>query len=286
MRNNVAVAICCAASTCVWAGASPGPNSANIAPGTDRAIASPQDRAYPGEIRLAVDASDVDRRIVRVHETMTGVGADTVLLYPEWLPGSHAPEGPIDRFAGLRISANGAPVVWKRDPLDVYAFHVYPAAGIKSIDIEFEYLSPTSTRVADMDISRDVLFLEWNSLLLYPAGYFARQIPVQASITLPHDWKFGSALEVQSASGDQTTFKRLSLETLIDSPVYAGRYASRLDLDPGSAASVHLDLFADRPELLTVKPEQLQAYRNLVQQAYRLFGSHHYAQCCFRTRFL
>ncbi len=130
MRNNVAVAICCAASTCVWAGASPGPNSANIAPGTDRAIASPQDRAYPGEIRLAVDASDVDRRIVRVHETMTGVGADTVLLYPEWLPGSHAPEGPIDRFAGLRISANGAPVVWKRDPLDVYAFHVYPAAGI------------------------------------------------------------------------------------------------------------------------------------------------------------
>ncbi|MGC1388189.1 MAG: hypothetical protein WA807_09305 [Steroidobacteraceae bacterium] len=281
MRNTVAVAICCAASTCVWAGASPGPNSANIAPGTDRAIASPQDRAYPGEIRLAVDASDVDRRIVRVHETLTGVGADTVLLYPEWLPGSHAPEGPIDRFAGLRISANGAPVIWKRDPLDVYAFHVYPAAGIKSIDIEFEYLSPTSTRVADMEISRDVLFLEWNSLLLYPAGYFARQIPVQASITLPHDWKFGSALEVQSASGDQTTFKRLSLETLIDSPVYAGRYASRLDLDPGSAASVHLDLFADRPELLTVKPEQLQAYRNLVQQAYRLFGSHHYAHYDF-----
>ncbi len=281
MRNTVAVAVCCAASTCVWASASPGPNSTNIAPGTDRAIASPQDRAYPGEIHLAVDASDVDRRIVRVHETLTGVGADTVLLYPEWLPGSHAPEGPIDRFAGLRISANGAPVVWKRDPLDVYAFHVYPAAGIKSIDIDFEYLSPTSSKVAEMEISRDVLFLEWNSLILYPAGYFVRQIPVQASITLPHDWKFGSALEVQSASGDQTTFKRLNLETLIDSPVYAGRYASRIDLDPGSAAPVHLDLFADRPELLTVKPEQLQAYRNLVQQAYRLFGSHHYAHYDF-----
>ncbi len=281
MRNSLAVAICCAASTCVSASASPGPNSTNIPPGTARAIAAPQDRAYPGEIRVAVDASDIDRRIVRVHETLTGIGANTVLLYPEWLPGTHAPEGPIDRFAGLRISAGGAPVMWKRDPLDVYAFHVYPTAGIKSIDIEFEYLSPTSAKVAEMEISRDVLFLEWNSLILYPAGYFVRQIPVQASITLPHDWKFGSALEVQSASGDQTTFKRLSLETLIDSPVYAGRYASRLDLDPGSAVPVHLDLFADRPELLTVKPEQLQAYRNLVQQAYRLFGSHHYAHYDF-----
>jgi hypothetical protein len=243
MRSTMAAVICCAASTCVWASASPGPNPTNIAPGTSRAIAAPQDRAYPGEIRIAVDASDVDRRIVRVHETLTGIGADTVLLYPQWLPGTHAPEGPIDRFAGLRISANGAPVIWKRDPLDVYAFHVYPAAGIKSIDIDFEYLSPTSTKVADMEISRDVLFVEWNSLILYPAGYFARQIPVQASLTLPLDWKYGSALEVQSASGAQTTFKRLSLETLIDSPVYAGRYASRLDLDPGGAVPVHLDLF-------------------------------------------
>jgi predicted metalloprotease with PDZ domain len=158
---------------------------------------------------------------------------------------------------------------------------VHPPAGTKSIDIDFEYLSPTSSKVADMEISRDVLFVEWNSLILYPAGYFARQIPVQASLTLPPDWKFGSALEVQSASGAQTTFKRLNLETLIDSPVYAGRYASRLDLDPGSAVPVHLDLFADRLELLAVKPEQLQAYRNLVQQAYKLYGSHHYAHYDF-----
>jgi predicted metalloprotease with PDZ domain len=280
MRSTLLVAICWAASMFVSASASPGPNPANIATAA-AAIAPPQDRAYPGEIRIAVDASDVERRIVRVHETLTGIGADTVLLYPKWLPGTHAPEGPIDRFAGLRISANGAPVIWKRDPLDVYAFRVHPAAGIKSIDIDFEYLSPTSPKVADLEISRDILFLEWNSLILYPAGYFARQIPVQASIALPLDWKFGSALEVQSASGAQTTFKRLSLETLIDSPVYAGHYASRLDLDPGSAVPVHLDLFADRQELLAVKPEQLQAYRNLVQQAYKLYGSHHYAHYDF-----
>jgi predicted metalloprotease with PDZ domain len=117
--------------------------------------------------------------------------------------------------------------------------------------------------------------------VLYPAGYFSRQIPVQVSLTLPTDWKFGSALEVSSTSGPQTTFKPVSVETLVDSPVYAGRYSSRLDLDPGGAVPVNLDLFADRPGLLSMAPEHLEAYRSLVRQAYKLFGSHHYAHYDF-----
>jgi predicted metalloprotease with PDZ domain len=244
-------------------------------------IVAPKDRAYPGEIHLAVNASDIDRRIVRVHETLSGIDGDTVLLYPKWLPGTHAPEGPIDRFAGLKITANGAPVSWTRDPVDVYAFRIHAAPGVTSIDVDFEYLSPTSPKVGPTEISRDILLLDWNAVVLYPAGYFARQIPVEASLTLPVDWKFGSALELKSTNGPQANFKRTSLETLIDSPVYAGRYSARLDLDPGGAVPVHMDLFADRPEFLTVKPEQLEAHRNLVQQAYKLFGSHHYAHYDF-----
>jgi predicted metalloprotease with PDZ domain len=126
-----------------------------------------------------------------------------------------------------------------------------------------------------------MLMLDWNSVVLYPAGYFARQIPVSASLTLPGDWQQGSALQVKSTNGAQWTFNRESLETLIDSPVYAGRFTARLDLDPGGAVPVHLNLFADRPELLAVKPEQLAAHRSLVQQAYQLFGSHHYAHYDF-----
>ncbi len=259
------------------AGASAGPTA--LAPITS--IEAPKDRAYPGVITLSVDASDVDRRIVRVHETLTGIGPGTVLLYPEWLPGTHAPEGPIDRFAGLRISAEGAKVTWTRDPVEVFALRLHAPPGVKSIDIDFDYLSPTSPKVGAMEISRDILLLEWNSLVLYPAGYFTRRIPIEASLTLPPAWQFGSALEVAGASGAQTQFKRTSLETFIDSPVYAGRYSSRLDLDAGAAVAVHLDLFADRPELLAVKPEQLAAYRNLVHQAYQLFGSHHYAHYDF-----
>jgi predicted metalloprotease with PDZ domain len=261
------------------AGASAGPTS--LAP--VMAIAPPKDRAYPGEITLKVDASDLDRRIVRVHETLTGIAPGTVLLYPEWLPGTHAPEGTIDRFAGLRITAQGATVSWTRDPVDVFALRLHAPAGVRSIDIDFDYLSPTSPKVGALEISRDILLLEWNSLVLYPAGYFTRQIPIEASLILPAQWQFGCALEVAAAAGAQTQFKRTNLETFIDSPVYAGRYASRLDLDAGAAAPapVHLDLFADRPELLAVNPEQLAAYRNLVQQAYKLFGSHHYAHYDF-----
>ena len=271
------ILICATAGALSVAGESPDPSaSSSIAP-----IAAPKDRAYPGEIHLTVDASDLERRIARVHESVSGIGAETVLLYPKWLPGTHAPEGPIDRIAGLRITANGAQISWTRDPVDVYAFRVHTGPGIKSIDIDFEYLSPTSPKVGAMEISRDVLMIEWNELVLYPAGYFARQIPVQASLTLPPDWQFGSALESASASGARATFKRTSLETLIDSPVYAGRYAARLDLDPSGPVPVHLDLFADRPELLAVKPEQLEAHRALVQQAYKLFGSHHYAHYDF-----
>jgi predicted metalloprotease with PDZ domain len=272
----ISMAVYCAACFCA-AHASPGPSP--IAPAAP--IAAPKDRAYAGEIRLSVDASDLERRIVHVHETLSGVGADTVLLYPKWLPGTHAPEGTIDRLAGIRITANGAPVSWSRDPVDVFAFHVHPGSGVRSIDVDFDYLSPTSPKVGPIEISRDILLLEWNELVLYPAGYFARQIPVEASLTLPVDWKLASALETVTASGKETKFKRVSLETFIDSPVYAGRYTARLDLDPNGAAPVHLNLFADRPELLVVKPEQLEAHRNLVQQAYKVFGSHHYAHYDF-----
>src|SRR5882724_3273927 len=277
-QNLMSMAIYCAAFSFVAANASPGPSP--IAPAS-APIAAPKDRPYPGEIRLAVDASDLERRIVRVHETLSGLGPDTVLLYPKWLPGTHAPQGPIDRLAGIRMTANGASVSWTRDPVDVYAFHVHPASGVKSIDIDFDYLSPTSSKVGPIEITRDILALEWNALVLYPAGYFTRQIPVEASLTLPVDWKFGSALEIMSASGKETRFKRVTLETFIDSPVYAGRYTTRLDLDPSGAVPVHLNVFADRPELLAIKPEQLEAHRNLVQQAYKIFGSHHYSHYDF-----
>jgi len=269
-------AICVALLAFARAFASPGP--AVTIPSTP--IPAPKDRAYAGEIRLTVDATDLERRIVHVHETLTGLSGDCILLYPKWLPGTHAPEGPIDRLAGLKIASGGAPVAWTRDPVDIYAFRLHPGAAA-AVDTEFDYLSPTSSKIGTLEISRDVLLLEWNALVLYPAGFFARQIPVEASVTLPAGWQFGSALEAASTNGAQTDFKRTDLETFIDSPLYAGRYTARFDLDPGGVVPAHLDLFADRPELLAVTQDELQAHRLLLQQAYKLFGSHHFSHYDF-----
>ena len=276
-RSLAAIASCSLAFPVAVLAASAGPDAMATTP----TIATPQDRPYGGEIHLAVDTTDIERRIVHVHERLSGVTPNLVLLYPKWAPGNHSPTGPIERFAGLKITANGAQVLWRRDPVDVYAFRVQTPAGVKSIDIDFDYLSPTSAKVGPPEISDNMLILIWNTVVLYPAGYYARQIPVEATLTLPEGWKFGTALEMDSTGGARTTFKPVSLETLIDSPVYAGRYAARLDLDPNGKVPVSLDLFADRSASLVVKPEQLEAHRALVQQAYKLFGSHHYAHYDF-----
>jgi len=237
-------------------------------------IPAPRDQPFAGEIHLEVDASDVDRRIVHVKETINGLAADAVLLYPKWLPGTHAPEGPIDRLAGLMMTAHGTPISWTRDTINVYAFRPHLPAGTTSLELSFDYLSPTSEKVGDPEMTREMLILELNDVILYPAGHFARRIPVSAVAELPQGWTHATALEAQAQSGNRTTFERASLETLIDSPVYAGRFGAVIELDP--ATHVRLDVFADRPELLEARPEVIAAHRSLITQAYRLFGSHHY----------
>jgi predicted metalloprotease with PDZ domain len=240
-------------------------------------IAPPQDVPYPGTLHLAVDATDLPHAIFSVHETVPVAGpGPIVLLYPEWLPGNHSPTGPIDKLAGLKVFANGQAVAWKRDPVDVYAFHVDVPAGASALDLDFQYLSPVSTREGHVDMSRQMLALEWNDVALYPAGYFSRDIPIQASIKIPEGFTLATALETADVAGQTTTFKTTSFNTLVDSPLMAGLYFKRFDLDPGGPARVTLDVMADQPQDLVTTPEEIQAHKALVQQAYHLLDSHHY----------
>jgi predicted metalloprotease with PDZ domain len=240
-------------------------------------IAVPKDTPYLGTIRLSVDATDIGRHIFNVQETIpVRAGESMVLLYPQWTPGNHAPSGRVDKLAGLMIQANGARVPWVRDSVDVFAFHVDVPAGTTKLDVAFQFTSPTDTNEGRVVMTPDMLNLQWTAVALYPAGYFARQIMVDPSVRLPEGWEFATALETAASNGGVTTFKPVSFDTLVDSPMFAGRYFKRLDLDPGGRAPVHLNIVADRADLLEVKPEQLEAHRALVQQAYKLYGLHHY----------
>lgn len=226
-----------------------------------------------GPITLRVDATDNDRRIFNVHETLpVSAAGPLTLYYPAWLPGNHAPRGPIEQLAGLMITANGEPVSWTRDPANVYAFHVTVPAGAKALDIQFQFLSPTDRSMGRVVVTPDMLNLQWNAVAIYPAGYYARQIMVEPSLRLPEGWQLGTALETQSREGDLIRFKPVDFDTLVDSPIFAGRYFRQIDLDPGGAVPVRLNIVADRPGLLNATPDQIGAHRNLVQQASRLFG--------------
>ena len=236
---------------------------------------APRDRAYPGTITLAVDASDTERHIFRVREHIPATGGPLVLRYPQWLPGTHSPRGPIDRLAGLIVTSGGARLEWRRDPVDVYAFHLDVPAGATSVDVEFQYLSATDAKQGRNEMTPVMLDMPWTSVALYPVGYFTRAIPIAASLTLPAGWQLGTALETASAVGATTHFKTVPFDVLMDSPVYAGRYFRRIELS-AAPVPVHLDLFADRPEQLLASEAQIGAHRELVKQAYALFGSHHY----------
>ena len=238
-------------------------------------VPPPQDKPYPGTVTLHVDANDTLQGIFRVHETIPVQAGALTLLYPQWIPGDHSPTGPINMLAGLQLAAGGKPLKWKRDEYNVYAFHVDVPAGVSSIDASFQYLSGR-TDGEGFEITDRMMDMEWSKMLLYPAGYFSRDIRFAPSVTFAHGWQFGTALETASQAGDATTFKPVSLNNLVDSPIYAGKYFKRVDLNPGGDVPVHLDVVADEPKYLEMTPEQLQVHRNLVPQATKLFGSHHY----------
>ena len=268
-----ALAATLAVATPVAAEPSEGPQPYSMPP----AIAPPRDVAWPGVIRLEVDASDTVRRILQVRQTLPGVKPGRLtLLYPEWLPGKHYNFGSIDKLAGLVVRGNGQVLPWTRDPVDVFAFHVDVPQGVGELKIEFQFLSPTALNQGRVVVTPEMLNLQWGMVALYPAGYFTRRIMVDASVKLPAGWGYGVALDTASRDGDVARFKPVSLETLVDSPMFAGRYYRQYDLDPGGKSPVRLNVVADTPDELEADPKVLEKHRNLIHQADKLFGVRHF----------
>jgi predicted metalloprotease with PDZ domain len=235
------------------------------------------DKPYPGVIRLKVDATDLDRAIMRIEENIPVTGAGPlVLMLPKWLPGNHSPRGQIDKLAGLEIKAGDKVLTWTRDPVDVFAFHVDVPAGVKSIDVSFQFLSPNAEDQGRVVMTQEMLNIQWDAVSLYPAGYFTRQIQVSPTVIYPKGWKAASALRrvsgPKSRTGDTVTYETTNYEVLVDSPVLAGKYFRSDDLGQG----VTLNTVADDPKYLAASTAHMQLHRNLVTQAVKLFGARHF----------
>ena len=239
-------------------------------------IATPADTPYPGTIALQVNLTNTTDRFVTVHESIPAKAGELTLLYPEWIPGNHSPTGPIEKLAGLFVKANGETIPWVRDRVDMYAFRITVPKGVTTVEVDFDYLSAIGRQDGRVEISPVLANLAWNTVVLYPAGHFSRDIHFDTTITLPHGWQYATALETASQDGDTVHFKETTLNTLVDSPLVAGQYFKRVDLSTAPDNQVHLDVFADEAKDLEMTPEELQVHKNLAIQAQKLFASRHY----------
>ena len=229
-----------------------------------------QDIPFPGTMTLKIDATDTARGIFRVAQTVpVAKSGPMTLLFPKWLPGAHAPRGEISKLAGLVVTAGGKELQWKRDEIDVFAFHVDVPDGARSLDIRFDFLSPTIANQGRITVTADMISLQPNQVSLYPAGWFTRNIPVSTSVTWPRGWKAGGALRSVRTAGDTITYETVDYETLIDSPFLAGRWFQAWDL----GQNVTLNVAADAARFLKATPAQIDAHKALVTQAVKLFGT-------------
>ena len=236
-------------------------------------------KQYPGTIMLFVDASDAPAKLFRAKLMIPVAPGPLTLHYPKWIPGEHGPTGPINSLTGLKVTAGGQVLQWRRDDVDTYAFHVLVPAGAKELEVALDYASPSERGgfTAGATASAHMMVLSWNWLLLYPQGYEADQIFYRASLRLPAGWQSGSSLPVASRSGNTVDYQSASLYTLIDSPVIAGRYFRALPLtSPGAKPAVELDIAADSAAALEMSPQLEQHFRQLVAEATGLFGATHY----------
>ncbi|HEX4067498.1 MAG TPA: peptidase M61 [Acidobacteriaceae bacterium] len=239
-------------------------------------IAAPADVPYPGTINLLVNLTNTTDRVAHVHETVPVRAGELTLLYPQWIPGNHSPTGPIQAVAGLFVKADGRTIPWVRDRVNVYAFHLQVPQGVTSLDVDFDYLSPIRPQDGRVTMSHAMLDLSWNTVVLYPAGHFSRDIHLTPTVVLPSGWKYATALTTDAQDGDTVHFKDTTLNTLVDSPLIAGEYFKRVDLSTGADNQVFLDVVADEAKDLEITPEELQVHKNLAVQAQKLFASHHY----------
>ncbi|MFN3520210.1 MAG: M61 family metallopeptidase [Sphingomonas sp.] len=240
-------------------------------------IPAPVDQPYPGTIALKVDATDIGRRIFRVTQTIPVAKAGpTVLLYPAWLPGKHGPRGEIEKLAGLVFKADGKVIPWTRDTVDVFAFHLDVPQGTKTIEASFQFISATKPDQGRVVMTPDMLSLQPNSVSLYPAGYFTRQIPIQMTVTYPEGWTAAGAVPAK-VNGSTYVYQTTDYDTLVDSPILAGRYGKTWPL----SNRVKLAVYADTPGELAATPAQIDAHKRLVDQAVKTFGAQHYDNYTF-----
>src|SRR3984885_5885141 len=235
-------------------------------------------QAPASPILLHVDLTDAPRHLLHAHLQIPVSAGPLTLEYPQWIPGDHRPTGPIDNLAGIVMRANGQNLPWRRDDVDMYGFHVEVPSGVSQLEVSLDFLATPGDTGSDENgaTSVNMTVLEWNSVVLYPAHIPVAHIPIAASLTVPAEWKLGTALTVTGQKNLETRFAPVSVEQLVDSPVITGRYFREIPLAPEITPKHYLDVAGDAASDVDLKPEYIAAVNQLVRETVPLYASRHY----------
>jgi predicted metalloprotease with PDZ domain len=230
------------------------------------------------QVRAEVDLRDAPRHIFHSKLTFAVKPGPLTLLYPQWIPGEHGPTGPISQMAGLKFTAGGKTLAWRRDDVNMFAFHLEVPAGATELTASLDYLSPGEGGEfsASPAATAKLAVLEWCLVTLYPQGVRSDGISYSASLQVPPGWKYATALPAEQEAAGVIQFQPVSLSTLIDSPVLTGEFLRKVPLGEADGATHTLDLASDVPGAIEMTSEELQHFKNLVTEAKALFGAHHY----------
>jgi predicted metalloprotease with PDZ domain len=178
-------------------------------------------------------------------------------------------------------------LAWQRDPIDMYAFHVEIPAGANELRVSLDTITTDGIAGASGPAATsNVLDLNWNQVVLYPQGASSDEVQVQAWLTLPQHWNFGTAMPVATITKNGTNeiigFKPVSLTTLVDSPLIAGNHYRKIELTEPGETPVHvIDMVSESDPALAITPSDDAAYRKLVAETGALFGARHYLEYHF-----
>jgi predicted metalloprotease with PDZ domain len=247
--------------------------SALVCAGAEAARLDPPLATPSNPMTVILDETLAPRGIAYAHVTVPVKPGPFTLVYPEWIPGEHGPTGPLNDVAELKISANGTPLAWSRDQVDMYSFHVNVPEGVSRLNADFTVLLNGDDGVY---ATRNIMVGNWNRYLLYQPAIDNKRYFVKASLILPPGWSYASSLPVAAEAGRRTDFRMVSLETLVDSPTDSGRFFKRYITWTGGGTHSYMDLFADRPEDLAIPPKLLAAYDRMTAELIALYGGRHW----------
>ena len=231
-------------------------------------------------IRITADLTDAPRKLYHAEVELPVKAGENSFTTPQWIPGNHRPTGPVADITGVVFTANGQPLPWRRDDVDLYQFHVNVPKGVTTLHAHLDciVLSRASDKLA---------VLEWEKLMLYPANTPVRDIAIQPSVTVPKGWGIGTALvpttpfDANTKRGGTVQYQPTTVEQLEDSPVIAGEYFHEFPLAPEVNPKHYIDVVSDEPEDYNLRPEILRSLSTLVHETGAAYGSRHYTQYHF-----